>query len=148
MQLVNAVLGFVLLAAGRPLYWAFVAIAGFIFGLQLADMYLIEQPDWVQVAVAVLAGVLGALVAIVAIRVAFAIAGFFAGAWLAGAAVEPLAVADGGQLLLLVLGGVIGAVVAAVLMDWAIIALSSLIGAALIVGAFELSQPAAIVAYV
>lgn len=148
MQLMNAVLGFFLLVAGRPLYWAFVAIAGFFVGMHLAGVYLSEQPEWMRVAAGILAGAVGAVLAMFAVRLAFAVAGFFAGTYLAGLAAAPLAAGDGGEFLLFILGGIIGALVAAIAMDWAIIALSSLMGAGLLVEAFQLAPEATVIAYV
>jgi hypothetical protein len=139
MQILNVILGLVLVVLGRPLYWAFVGIAGFFLGVQFAAAYLADQPEWVHFAAAILAGLVGALLAVIAQRVAFAVGGFFAGGYLAGLAVESLAVAGNAQLAVILVGAILGAIIAAVLMDWAIILLSSLMGAGLVASGLELT---------
>src|SRR5688572_10597713 len=83
MQIVNIVLGAIVLFFGRTLYWVFVGIAGFLLGMMLADQYLTAQSEVVQFLAALAAGILGAIVAIFAQRIAFALGGFFAGGYIA-----------------------------------------------------------------
>lgn len=132
MQIVNVVLGAILLFFGRTLYWVFVGIAGFLLGMTLADTYLQSQSEGVQLLAALAAGVIGALVAVFAQRLAFAVGGFFAGGYIALRIAAHFG-ATPDDTIWFVVGGVIGAIVAAMVMDWAIIALSSLAGAAAIV---------------
>src|SRR5262245_42282049 len=80
---ISVVLGVVLLLFGRPLYWAFVAIAGFLVGMALANHWLADQQAWIRIIVAVAAGIIGAVLGIFIQRLAFAIGGFFAGGYLA-----------------------------------------------------------------
>jgi hypothetical protein len=139
MQLFTMALGVILLVLGRKLFWLCVAALGFILGTEFAGTLLVDQPRWVMLLVGIGAGLLGALLAVVAQRVAFALAGFYAGAYLALAAVHSLEI--GGQSTIwFVAGGIIGAVLAALIMDWAIIALSSLAGAGAIVEAAGMTQ--------
>jgi len=84
-------------------------------------------------------GPLGALLAVVAQRVAFAIGGFFAGSYIALAAVAHFGIETSPNIFIFV-GGVVGAVIAAIIMDAAIIVLSSLVGAGAIVQALSLNQ--------
>ena len=139
MQILNVILGLVLVVLGRPLYWAFVGIAGFVLGVQFAGAYLADQPQWVHLLAAILAGLVGALLAVIAQRVAFALAGLFAGGYLAMVAAQSLALVGNAQLALILVGAVVGAIIAAVVMDWAIIILSSLMGAGLVVSGLELA---------
>ncbi len=137
MPAVQVILGVVLLFFGRSLYWAFVAVAGFLVGVQLADVTLADQTQVVRVLAAVSAGVVGALLAILVKRAGFALGELFAGGYLA----LSLAGAAGyvnHHLLWFGIGGLMGAVLTAVLMDWAIIVLSSLVGAAAIAAALGL----------
>src|SRR5262244_3268925 len=76
-------LGIVLLLFGRSLYWAFIAIAGFLVGMALANEWLADKQEWVRILAAIGAGLIGAIVGIMVQRLAFAIGGFFAGAYLA-----------------------------------------------------------------
>lgn len=133
MQIVNVVLGAILLFFGRTLYWVFVGIVGFLLGMMLADEYLRSQSEVVQFIAAVVAGIIGALLAVFVQRLAFAVGGFFAGGYIALRIAEHFGVLNENNTIWFVIGGVIGAIVSAMLMDWAIIVLSSLAGAAAIV---------------
>ena len=147
MSVVNLLLGIVLLFFGRTLYWAFVAVAGFLVGVELAAVFLADQPEWVRLMAALLGGVLGAILGMFAQRVAFSIGGLLAGGYLA-LALARTAGAGGEPLVWFAGGGILGAIVAALVMDWAIIALSSLAGAAAIVDQFDLDASLATLLFV
>ena len=117
---VTVLLGLVLLFFGRKLYWAFIAIAGFLVGMELANEYLADKDQWIRIAAAVGAGLVGAIVGVFLQRLAFAIGGFFAGGYLAVRIVEHLNL-QGDHHIPMIIGGVAGAIVAALVMDWAII---------------------------
>jgi hypothetical protein len=141
LPIVRILLGVVLLFFGRTLYWVFVAAAGFLVGMYLADLWLADQPDVVRIFVAIGSGVLGAILGMLIQRLAFAIGGFFAGGYLALRIVEHFQL-SGNPHIWMIVGGVIGAVVAALVMDWAIIILSSLAGsAAILAGVSHYWQP-------
>ena len=103
------VLGVVVLLFGRSLFWAFIAIAGFLLGMALAHEWLADKPEWIQLLAAIGAGVLGAILGILIERLAFAIAGFFAGGYLAIALAAHLH-AGGNSHIFWIVGGVIGAI--------------------------------------
>jgi uncharacterized protein DUF4203 len=145
--LVNIAAGAVILLVGRKLFWLFVAIVGFYVGVQVARSFLAGEPVWLVWLIASSAGIIGAIVAMLFQRVAFALAGFYAGGYLAMAVAERFFHGTVGTIALLV-GGVIGAVVAALVMDWAIVVLSCLVGAALVVESLGLVNSAALVGYV
>jgi hypothetical protein len=128
MKFLMIVLGLIMLIFGRKLFWLFVAIVGFLVGMEFIDLLLTNQSIWIKLLGGLGAGLLGALVAIFVQRLAFILAGFFAGAYFALLLAHPLGIA-GASLILAVVGGVIGAIIAALLMDWAIIVLSCLVGA-------------------
>jgi hypothetical protein len=132
MKFLMVVLGLIMLIFGRKLFWLFVAIIGFLFGMELIDLFLKSHSIWIKLLGGLGAGLLGALLAIYVQRVAFTLAGFFAGAYFALLLAHPLGIA-GASLFLAVAGGVIGAIAAALLMDWAIIVLSCLVGAGAVV---------------
>jgi hypothetical protein len=129
--------GLVLLVAGRRLFWLFVGLVGFITVYRWLEPHPVAQPSgrWL---LAILAGVVGIVLAIFLQRVAIAVAGFFAGGWFA---VQLLGLhmthPRGGDLLVFVIAGVLAAVLAMALFDLALIVLSSLAGADLIVGALH-----------
>lgn len=136
MQIVSVILGGILLFFGRALYWVFVAIAGFLLGMALGQEWFAGQSQWAQFAVGLAAGALGALIAIVAQRFAFAIGGFYAGGYIALSVAAHLHFQENSTLWFIV-GGIIGGIIAAMVMDWAIIVLSSVAGAVAIVSAFQ-----------
>jgi hypothetical protein len=142
----NIILGLILLVFGLKLFWLFVAIAGFLSGMLFGNLILPDQPQWICLLVAVGAGALGALLAVLAQRVAFAVAGFYGGAYLALLLAQSFG-AGGGSILVLVFGGVIGAIIAILIMDWAIIVISSLVGAGAIVEALPLEQGVRIIVF-
>lgn len=138
MVALNVILGALSLLFGRKLFWIFVAVAGFLVGMEVAVILAEAQPAWVQLLVGVGLGILGAVIAMFAQRIGFAIAGFYAVGYLAmhiGEAFVP-----GANLLIWFgVGGILGAIVAALVMDQAIIVLSSLVGAAAIVSVLSLT---------
>jgi hypothetical protein len=129
---VNLAAGLVLLLLGRRLFWLFVALAGFYFGFELARAAMTDQPQWLVWLAALAAGLAGAVAAMLFQRVAFALGGLYAGGYLALLAAERFLPGAPG-LVAFAAGGTLGAVTAALVMDWAVIILSSLLGAALIV---------------
>jgi hypothetical protein len=136
---VRVLLGCTVLLAGRNIFWLFIAVIGFLAGTELAQGWLADAPMWLALVAGIVLGLAGALVAIVYERVAFALAGFYAAAFLvimyadkSGLANMPAATPY--------IAGAFGALLAALLTDWGIIVLSALAGAAAIVSEFAL-QP-------
>jgi hypothetical protein len=139
MQLFTIGLGLILLLLGRRLFWLFVALVGFLLGMELTWVILGEQPKWVMLFIGLGTGLIGALLAVLVERVAFALAGFYAGAYLALIGAQSFGV-GGNTIILFAAGGLIGAVFAALIMDWVIIVLSCLAGAGAIVVSLGLDQ--------
>jgi Domain of unknown function (DUF4203) len=135
--IVEIVAGLLLLLAGRRLFWLFIAIVGFVAGAEIAREMLASRSDWVVWVFGAGAGIVGAVAAMLFQRVAFALAGFYAGSYLSMVIAQSLGWSMPDFALILV-GGVIGALVAALVMDWAIIVLSTLVGVGMIVGALDL----------
>jgi hypothetical protein len=131
--------GATLLLAGRRLFWLFVAITGFFVGAEVAGDLFASRPQWIVWVLAAGAGIIGAVLAMLLQRVAFAVAGFYAGGYVAIALVQSFGWGMPDVAVSLV-GGIIGAVLAALVMDGAIIVLSSLVGSGLIVAALSLQS--------
>jgi len=146
MGIFNILLGLILLVFGLRLFWLFVAIAGFLVGMEFAGLILPGQPQWILLLVALGAGFLGALLAVLAQRIAFALAGFYGGSYLALIVAQSLG-AGGSSFFLFAVGGVVGAVLVTLIMDWAIILLSSLVGAGAIVDGLGLGQTISIIVF-
>jgi len=129
---IRLLLGFTVLLAGRNFFWLFIAVIGFMFGIEIAQSLFFEQPMWMSLLVGVGMGLVGAIVAIVFQRFAFALAGFYAGVFLTIVLAADLGFVAMPAVTPFIVG-VLGAVLALLMTDWVIILLSSLAGAALIV---------------
>jgi hypothetical protein len=131
--------GALLLCFGRRLFWLFVGLLGFFAAFGFASKFFSEQSQLVTLTIALVAGLIGILLAIFLQRVAIAVAGFLAGGMFA---VELLQM-TGWQIhpsIAYIVCGVIGAILISILFDGALILLSSLIGAMLITRSLTL-QP-------
>jgi hypothetical protein len=142
----DMVAGAVLLLLGRKLFWLFIAVAGFYFGFEVARTLLGNQPQWLVWLAALAVGAVGGIVAMLFQRVAFALGGFYAGAYVALVLAERFALGSMSIAVFLV-GGIAGAVCASLIMDWAVVVLSSMVGAALVVGTLGLQELASALAY-
>jgi hypothetical protein len=132
--IVGALIGVVILLFGRKLFWLCVAAIGFAAGIEIAPRLVHEPSPLLALTVALVLGLIGALLALFLQKIAIAVLGFLAGGKLAGAIAAAFFVqyAQYSTIIFLV-GGVIGAILLLVLFNWALIVVSSLIGAHLIV---------------
>jgi hypothetical protein len=139
-SLVRIFVGIILLFLGRKLFWFFVGAAGFMAGLIYAPQFFQGQPGWLLLVIALAAGILGALLALVLQRFAVALAGFFIGGYLLSALMAALQI-DAGRFdwIIFLIGGLAGAVLVSLMFDWALIFLSSLTGALLVAQALPVS---------
>ena len=140
------IFGILLLIFGRSLFWLFVAAVGFVVGASFATRALPGQPEWIILVVALTVGIGGALLALVVPAAIGVVTGFVAGGYLALALLELFGtnLSELAWLPFLV-GGLTGAVIVLLLFDWAVIALSSLVGAVTIVSVLALQGLPAIV---
>jgi hypothetical protein len=140
MSIVNIVGGAALLAFGRKIFWLFVAATGFFAGLELATRFLHLKPDWLAYGIALAVGLLGALLAYFFQKLAVGAAGFFAGAYLASRLASQLAAqVNIPSWLIILIGGIIGIILMYIIFEWALIILSSLAGAILVVEGLKLA---------
>jgi hypothetical protein len=128
----NLLIGAALLIAGRRLYWLFVAAVGFVVGAQLATEAFAAQAAGWTIWLALGIGLLAALISVFLQRVVVGLAGFFAGGYLLHAFALQQHHASWAWMAFL-LGGILGAVLILAVFDWALIVISALMGAALIV---------------
>jgi len=149
MAILNVLIGAGLLFFGRKVFWLFVAGAGFVAGLSLANR-LLQGPEWVGVIIGLGIGLLAALLAIFLQRFAIGLAGFLAGGYLALQFLVPLFQLQHGWLpwLAFVIGGIVGVILVGIFLDWALIALSTLAGAALMTEALSLRDGIALLVFI
>ena len=130
--------GGVLLVFGRRLYWLVLGALGFWPGLLIANEGLNLSYE-LELGAAFLAGIVGAVAAIVAQKLAVRLGGFVIGAVAAYLLAQPWAADLAYQIWwVALLGGVVGLFFAAALFDAALIVFSSIVGAALIADALPL----------
>ncbi len=134
MILLEILAGVALLVAGRRMFWLFVGLIGFISGIRVGAHFFPGQPEWMILAIALMAGVLGALLAFVLQWLAIGLAGFLAGAYII-VSLPHLSGwgASGIDWLFFFIGGILGTLLIIVLFDLALIILSSLAGAGLVI---------------
>ncbi|MGA2819125.1 MAG: hypothetical protein ABSF61_00480 [Anaerolineales bacterium] len=141
LWIIRVAIGAALILFGRRLYWLFVAGTGFAVALILTARYFGALPPVEMVLIALAAGLIGALLAVLIQRVAIAVAGFLAGGYiflgLVGMAGISLVQYD---WLVFLVGGVLGMLLVLSLFEWALIILSSLIGAILIAQTIGISS--------
>ena len=131
--IVGALIGIVILLFGRKLFWLCVAAVGFAAGVEIAPHLVNEPSPLLALTVALVLGLIGALLALFLQKIAIAVLGFLAGGKLAGAIAAAFFVQYAQYSTVIFLaGGIIGAILLLVLFDWALIVVSSLIGAHLI----------------
>lgn len=125
--------GILLLFFGKKAFWMFVAIIGFLLGVEFAPQILGGQTQSVYLTVSLIVGLLGALLAILLQKFAVGLAGLVAGGYITYSLMQ-MAVLDVGQYqwMILVAGALLGAVLAGSMFDWAMILITSASGAVLI----------------
>jgi hypothetical protein len=139
VPIVGALIGVVILFFGRKLFWLCVAAIGFAAGVEIAPHLIQEPSPLLALTVALVLGLIGALLALFLQKIAIAVLGFLAGGKLAGAIAAAFLVqyAQHSTIIFLI-GGIVGAILMLFLFDWALIVVSSLIGAYLIQSAIVL----------
>jgi len=142
-------IGIAILLLGRKLFWLSVAAIGFVIGVQMAPSLFPHQAEIYVLAFGLFLGILGAVLALFLQGIAIALAGFVFGSHLGMALATALSTGGGDNVwIFAIAGGVIGAVVMIAFFDWALIILSSLVGAHLIVDAIRMNSSAKLVCFV
>ena len=148
VNILNLVLGAILLVAGRRLFWLLVAGIGFALGVMLAARWFNGNQVTAILAGLVLGGIF-ALLAVFLQSVAIGIAGFVGGGYIL-LSLATLFGLDRGAIIpwvIFIVGGVLGAMLVAFLFNWAIITISSLAGASMVVTSFGMTAATAGLVY-
>jgi Domain of unknown function (DUF4203) len=149
VAIVGALIGVVILLFGRKLFWLCVAAVGFAAGVEIAPHVVHEPSPLMALIIALVLGLIGALLALFLQKIAIAVLGFLAGGKLAGAIAAAFLVHYAQySAIIFVVGGIIGAILLLVLFDWALIIVSSLIGAHLIQSAITLPASGATILFI
>ena len=139
LPLASIIVGALMLLFGRRLFWLFVAAVGFWIGFELTPYLIQNPPPWLALAIGLVLGLMGAVLAFILQKVAIAIAGFLVGGHIATALLAAFVHAPPQpSWIAFVLGGTLGAMLLLALFDWALILFSSVAGAEMIVRHFHL----------
>ncbi len=140
--IITLVLGVPLLIWGRKLFWLFVGAVGFLTGFWLAQRFLPAQEEWVTLIMAAALGIIGILLALMVQKFAITVTGFLAGIYMTISVINSIGFDSGPwNWFIFVSGGIVGSILVFSMFDWALIILSSLVGAAMISQAsFEMVQ--------
>jgi hypothetical protein len=133
VSILRLLLGIFMLTMGRRLYWLFLGGVGFVLGFEAAKRILEGQPHSVMLIIAVLGGVIGALLAVFLQKFAIAAGGFLAGGYLLILLLKQIGITIlHYHWLIFLIGGIAGAFLMTTLFGWTLIVISSAIGAILI----------------
>jgi len=143
-SVIQIVAGTALLCLGRRLFWLFVGVVGFLAGMEIAGTLFRARDPSLVLTIALVAGAVGAVLAIVVQKIAIALAGFGAGAYVVGALLRHAGAPPAGWIwIACIVGGIIAAVLILSVFDWALIGLSSLSGAFLVTDTLRLRSATA-----
>jgi MFS family permease len=148
MNIINLVLGIVLLTTGKKLYWLFVAVVGFVIGLAFATQYVHLNPPWLVYILALGVGVIGAILATFLQHLAIALVGFIVGGYGALYLTRLLGInAQPTNWMAFIIGGIVGLLLVASVFNWALYLLSSWAGATLVTEAIGLQAQLGLVLF-
>jgi hypothetical protein len=132
--IVQLVLGAAALLFGRRLIWLFVGVVGFLIGLELGPQLFGGQSELVIIVLSIVLGIAGAVLALIIPRAGFAVFGFLAGGSILMSIGSQFGINLGdAQWILFIIGGIIGLILSLAVFDIALVVLSSLVGANMIV---------------
>lgn len=131
MRALRLLVGAALLFLGRQLYWLFVAGVGFVMTMDLVPRLVQVDSPLVVLIIALAAGLVGALLAVLLQKAAITIAGFLAGGYAVLALLNHALRLEMTPLTwaLVLVGAILAGMFMLVLFDGALVVLSSLIGA-------------------
>jgi hypothetical protein len=133
MTLIITMLGFVILVGGNQLYWLFVGSAGFLLGNYVAELLGFDQSEWQVITFSVATGLVGIFLAYYLRKIMVVIAGFLAGGYAAVYLPQILGWnAPWQDWMAFALVGLVCAVLIAVWYSMALIVVSTLVGATII----------------
>lgn len=149
MAILNGLLGAALLFFGRKVFWLFVAGAGFVAGVALANR-IFQGPEWIGLLIGLGIGLLAALLAILVQHFAIGLAGFLVGGYLSMQFLVPFFHLEHGWMpwLVFIIGGIIGVFLVNAFLDWSLIILSSLAGASLLMDALSLRNTLGLLVFI
>jgi hypothetical protein len=138
MVILDLIFGFILLFAGRTMFWLCVGIVGFLLGVQSTAYLGLTTNGPTALLISLGCGLLGIVLAVAFewFMVVFGV-GFLGGGYLLMSIFPSVAGQESYSWLIFVAGGIVGMCLMIIIFDWTLIMISSLLGATLIVNAFH-----------
>lgn len=135
--------GVALLLFGRKLFWLAVAGIGFLIGLEVARRIPALDTELAELVVALLFGLGGLVFAVLAQKLAVGLGGLLIGGYATYWILQSLALGlpQIAVVGLVAVGAILGVVIAAALFEIALVVLSALAGAVLVVDAVGIAPP-------
>jgi hypothetical protein len=143
LAILDVIFGGALLLAGRKLFWLFVGAIGFAIGIQFATRFF-HGSEWMTIFAGLVLGVIFAVLAIFVESIAIALAGFLGGGYILLYLMGLIGLDKGvWNWAAFMIGGIIGLAVIAFLFDWALITISSLAGASMVISGINIARATA-----
>ena len=142
MLILDLIFGFLLVFAGRNLFWLCVGIIGFLTGMQCVALFGLSH-GWMLLLTAFILANVGIVLVLNFewFMVIFGV-GFLGGGYLLMNILPSITKQDPYLWVIFVLGGIVGMCLMVIAFDWTLIMISSLLGASLIMNAFHGMQGA------
>lgn len=140
IDILHILIGIIILISGRKLFWLFVGCVGFVIGFHYTPYLWNIQSHLILIIIAIITGIIGAVLAVFFQKIAIGLAGFAAGGYIAVNILNLIGFQIG-QLIWLpyLIGGIIGALLLFLIFDWALIVVSCFAGASMIIQAVHLN---------
>lgn len=148
MDLANFVSGALILLAGRKLFWLFIGIMGFLAGMYFGLEFFTDLNSLAVLLISFGIGILGAILAYIFQGLAIILAGFLGGGYFLINMLTFIGLKTESGWLIFLIGGICGALIVALIFDWALIGLTSLVGAMLITQSFTINDPARTILFI
>lgn len=148
IQLVQILVGVALLAFGRKGLGLFLAAIGFFAGMTLVNHYVSGASPGVLFGVALAGGLIGVFIAFFLQKVAVAVAGLLGGGYIGYVTAANFGWDQQGfPWIPVIICGAIGIALAFFILKWALIVLSSVFGAFLVVQALGINQALGVILF-
>jgi len=139
MQIVQGLIGLALLAFGRKGLALCLGAIGFVAGMTFTTRLFDTAPTGLVIAIAIAGGVIGVFIAFAIEKVATVLVGILGGGYIGMALADSFGWNNGGfPWIPVVVCAMLGVLLSFFLLKWALIIFSSLVGAYLVAGAFQL----------
>ena len=139
MQIVQGLIGLALLAFGRKGLALCLGAIGFVAGMTFTTRLFDTAPTGLVIAIAIAGGVIGVFIAFAIEKVATVLVGILGGGYIGMALADSFGWNNGGfPWIPVVVCAMLGVLLSFFLLKWALIIFSSLVGAYLVAGTFQL----------